>query len=202
MCSRRTFAASLFIFHCIWADGVDLDEVEAGLALRVVHQEVDVGTEQAPVAVLVPLLQPALQSQLIKHVSSVRDVFYVVQNGAVGAASLPHLGNVPDCWDVYEGAVDDVSVQHEGHVVHRALAAGPGVAAQHLVLAEHLHTPVSKYLYIYVCVDISTNRPVYQYLDVCRYIYYPPTLAMDVLPTPVSPSITIVAEWTASVKHH
>ena len=115
---------------------------------------------------------------------------------------MPHLGNVPDCWDVDEGAVDDVSVQHEGHVVHRALAAGPGVAAQHLVLAEHLHTPVSKYLYIYVCVDISTNRPVYQYLDVCRYIYYPPTLAMDVLPTPVSPSITIVAEWTASVKHH
>ena len=115
---------------------------------------------------------------------------------------MPHLGNVPDCWDVDEGAVDDVGVQHEGHVVHRALAAGPGVAAQHLVLAEHLHTPVSKYLYIYVCVDISTNRPVYQYLDVCRYIYYPPTLAMDVLPTPVSPSITIVAEWTASVKHH
>ena len=59
---------------------------------------------------------------------------------------MPHLGNVPDCWDVYEGAVDDVSVQHEGHVVHRALAAGPGVAAQHLVLAEHLHTPVDKYL--------------------------------------------------------
>ena len=109
---------------------------------------------------------------------------YVVRNGAEGAASMPHLGNVPDCWDVDEGAVDDVSVQHEGHVVHRALAAGPGVAAQHLVLAEHLHTPVDKYL------------------DVCRYIYYLPTLAMDVLPTPVSPSITIVAEWTASVKYH
>ena len=197
MCSRRTFTASLFIFHYIWADGVDLDEVEAGLALRVVHQEVDVCTEQAPVAVLVPLLQPALQSQLIRRV----EMFYVVRNGEEGA-SMPHLGNVPDCWDVYEGAVDDVSVQHEGHVVHRALAAGPGVAAQHLVLAEHLHTPVSKYLYIYVCVDISTNRPVYQYLDVCRYIYYPPTLAMDVLPTPVSPSITIVAEWTASIKYN
>ena len=111
-------------------------------------------------------------------------LFYVVQNGAEGAASMPHLGNVPDCWDVYEGAVDDVSVQHEGHVVHRALAAGPGVAAQHLVLAEHLHTPVDKYL------------------DMCRYIYYLPTLAMDVLPTPVSPSITIVAEWTASIKYN
>ena len=57
---------------------------------------------------------------------------------------LQYLGNFLHCWDVYEGAVDDVGVQHEGHVVHRALAAGPGVAAQHLVLAEHLNTPVSR----------------------------------------------------------
>ena len=82
-------------------------------------------------------------------------MFYVVRNGEESAASMPHLGNVPDGGDVYEGAVDDVGVQHEGHVVHRALAAGPGVAAQHLVLAEHLHTPVDKYI------------------DVCRYIYQP-----------------------------
>ena len=138
MCSRRAFTAILFIFHGVWADDVDLDEVEAGLALGVVHQEVDVGTEQAPVAVLVPLLQPALRSKLIRRVNIVRlEMFYVVRNGEEG-----NLGNVPDGWDVDEGAVHDVGVQHEGHVVHRALAAGPGVAAQHLVLAEHLHTTV------------------------------------------------------------